>query len=297
MALLFPILSLLCGFGLARLSLNTRLKTLFSSLLARVFIPVVIVYNMVFYREGSLTLIGLSLAIAIVLYVVFWMLSRDRLQALCFSYTNIGWLGLPVAIAIFGPSVSAAMIALYIGGSLYGNIWAVSAVSTTPQSLGSIIKKLLQSPPVMALFSVVVLRFIGIQHWTESNGLAVLDAIYVIAKWGMSFTGMCVLGMWLAGTKVDLDDLKISTRIALFKMGCGVLICALISVFLPLPAMEHALALLFLLFCLPPAANIVALETHYQGTGTSAKYIAAGTMVSGVILIIYALLLHLYWLG
>ena len=36
------------------------------------------------------------------------------------------------------------------------------------------------------------------------------------------------------------------------------------------------------MFCLPPAANIVALETHYQGTGRSAAYIASGTIVSCV---------------
>ena len=38
------------------------------------------------------------------------------------------------------------------------------------------------------------------------------------------------------------------------------------------------------MFCLPPAANIVALETHYQGTGRSAAYIASGTIVSCVLL-------------
>ncbi|MBJ7435635.1 MAG: hypothetical protein JHC54_07755, partial [Acinetobacter sp.] len=47
-------------------------------------------------------------------------------------------------------------------------------------------------------------------------------------------------------------------------------------------------------FCLPPAANIVALETHYQGTGMSAKYIASGTIISCVVVSIYGLLLHAF---
>ena len=51
---------------------------------------------------------------------------------------------------------------------------------------------------------------------------------------------------------------------------------------------------MFLLFCLPPAANIVALETHYQGTGMSAKYIASGTIISCVVVSIYGLLLHVF---
>jgi hypothetical protein len=51
---------------------------------------------------------------------------------------------------------------------------------------------------------------------------------------------------------------------------------------------------MFLLFCLPPAANIVALETHYQGTGTSAKDIASGTIVSCVVVMLYGVVLHLF---
>ncbi|WP_234480085.1 hypothetical protein [Erwinia sp. S38] len=43
------------------------------------------------------------------------------------------------------------------------------------------------------------------------------------------------------------------------------------------------------LFCLlPPAANIIVLETHYLGTGRSAKAISCGTCISIVAIAIYA---------
>ncbi|TCM70773.1 hypothetical protein EC844_10142 [Acinetobacter calcoaceticus] len=292
MSLLFPLFSFVCGLLLASTPYATLIKTRLSSLLARGLIPIVIIYNMVFYREGSMSLMLLSLGSAILLFSFYSMLFKDRLQALCFSYTNIAWLGFPVAIALFGPEVSAPMIALYIGGSLFGNVWAVSAVSSTPQALFSIIRKVIQSPPVIALGIALLCRLLQIQNLQQHQWI---DGIYNLAKWGMSFTGMCVLGMWLRHTRVAKQDLIDSSKIALLKMLCGAVICALVYVFFPIPNLPHAIAVLFLLFCLPPAANIVALETHYQGTGTSAKYIAAGTMVSCLIILIYALVLQLIY--
>lgn len=60
MTLLLPLLAFLSGLFLASTPLATRLKTGFSSLLARCFIPIVIVYNMVFYQAGSFSLMLFS---------------------------------------------------------------------------------------------------------------------------------------------------------------------------------------------------------------------------------------------
>lgn len=70
--------------------------------------------------------------------------------------------------------------------------------------------------------------------------------------------------------------------------------CGLSYRYLAIPHIEQYIGVMFLLFCLPPAANIVALETHYQGTGTSAKYIASGTIISCAVVSIYGLLLHVF---
>jgi len=109
----------------------------------------------------------------------------------------------------------------------------------------------------------------------------------------MSFAGMCVLGMWLRRTKVQLDDITYSLKLAVLKLCCGLVLCSLTYFFISIPHIGQYIGVMFLLFCLPPAANIVALETHYQGTGISAKYIASGTMVSCAIILIYGLLLHI----
>lgn len=290
MALLLPIFAFLCGLGLASTSFASALKSLFALLLARCFIPVVIIYNMVFYQAGSLTLMIFSFTVAIVLFYFFVKISKDQLQALCFSYVNMAWLGFPFAIALFGPEISAAMVALYIGGSIFGNVWAINAVSSTTQPLSDIIKKVVQSPPMIALSLALILRIIGIQNLQQHEWL---DLIYRCAKFGMSFSGMCVLGLWLRHTKVHLQDIQSSIKVAALKLLCGIILCGLTYQWIPIPHIEQYIGVMFLLFCLPPAANIVALETHYQGTGVSAKYIASGTIVSCMVIAIYAVVLHL----
>ncbi|OAL80083.1 permease [Acinetobacter sp. SFB] len=289
MALLLPLFGFLFGWGLATSQFSTRLKSLFASLLARVFIPVVIIYHMVFYQAGSLSLMLFSFVVAVLLFYFSLVLSKDPLRALCFSYVNMAWLGFPFAIALFGPEISAPMVALYVGGSIFGNIWAVTSVSSDKQAIPDIAKKVMQSPPILALSVALICRILGVQHLELHQSL---DLIYSLAKTGMSFTGMCVLGMWLQQTKVYKKDLLQSSGVAVLKLGCGVVLCGLTYWVIPIPNIGQYIGVMFLLFCLPPAANIVALETYYQGTGTSARYIASGTIVSCGVVMLYGVVLH-----
>lgn len=290
MALLLPLLAFLTGLMLATTPIASQFKTVLSSLLARCFIPIVIIYNMVFYQAGSLSLMLFSFVVAILLFYFFLYFAKNKLSALCFSYVNMAWLGFPFAIALFGAEISPAMVALYIGGSIFGNLWAVTAVSDALQPIAAILKKVAFSPPIVALSLAALFWLFGIQHWLEQHGV---NWIYTAAKLGMSFSGMCVLGMWLRHAKVQATDLWRSSQTAALKLLCGVLLCGLTYRFVPIPQIEQYIGVMFLLFCLPPAANIVVLETHYQGTGTSAKYIASGTMVSCVVVSLYGVLLHL----
>lgn len=289
-ALLFPLLSFICGLILANSKFTISLKSILSLLLARLFIPIVIIYNMVFYKSGSIALILFAFFSCFILFFVYLKLFKDRLAALCFSYTNMAWLGFPIALAIFGSEHSMAMIPLYIGVSIFGNSWAVTSVSSEPQTILTILKKMLQSPPVVALIVAGVIRCFDVQQF--QNYIAI-DWIYTLAKWCMSFAGMCVLGMWLRKTKVHIEDLWWSARVAALKLVCGAMLCAIAYYFLAIPHIDDYIGVMFLMFCLPPAANIVALETHYHGTGVSAKYIASGTIVSCVVCVIYGVMVHL----
>lgn len=289
MSLVLPTLAFIFGWLTATWKSSETLKVFCSRILARFFIPFVIIYNMVYYQSGSLSLMLFSFISAFLVYLGFVYFFKDRLIALCASYVNLAWLGFPFALAIFGHQISSAMIALYIGGSLFGNIWAVSAVSSAPQDTLSLAKKVLLSPPVIALIISAILRLLQVQNFQEPSWVLHL---YQFAKVGMVFTGMCVLGMWLRHTKVEKADLWHSVCVMLPKLLFGVIICSVSYFCIPIDTFKDYIGLMLFLFCLPPAANIVALETHYQGTGYSARYIAAGTIVSIVVILIFGLVWH-----
>ena len=112
---------------------------------------------------------------------------------------------------------------------------------------------------------------------------------YRVLTWVFSFIGMIVLGMWLGAAKLHRADLTRAAGWALLRAG-------LVSVYsvgvLALARWAHDTAgvhfdqllahpqVLFILAVLPPAANIVILETHYRHEGTAAPVIAAGAVVS-----------------
>ena len=138
MALILPLLSFLIGYwGVQYLK---PVRPLLASLLARVLIPVLIIYNMVFYQEGSLWLIAFSFFCSCVFFALFYFILKNKLRALCLSYLNGAWLGIPFALAVFGPQATSTVVALYIGGSLFGNVCAVMAVSEARQDSGYILK-------------------------------------------------------------------------------------------------------------------------------------------------------------
>lgn len=287
MALLLPLISFLIGyFGVAYLK---PLRPLLAMLLARLFIPLLIIYNMVFYQDGSLWLIGFSLVSSIIFFAVFYILQKDKLIALCLSYLNGAWLGFPFALALFGPAASSIIVALYIGGSLFGNVCAVMAVSQARQELKFIVKNVLLSPPVIALSLAGILSFWDLSQFEHQTWVQV---IYQGNKVLVTFAGMCVLGMWLSKVRIGWADLKRSLSLLVARIPLALLLCAIAYWCLPIP--QHALiyAVMLMFFLLPPAANIVALETHYQGTGYSAKYIASGTITSAILIGVYGVVMH-----
>lgn len=288
MAMILPFISFLIGyFGVEYLR---QIRPLLAGLLSKIFIPAIIVYNMVFYKQGSVWLIVLSVMSSILFFIILYGLKKNKLEALCFSYLNGAWLGFPFAMAIFGAQASNIIVALYIGGSLFGNVVAVMAVSQAKQSLSFILKNVLLSPPVIALSIAAILSFWDFHAFENS---LLIQSLYSMNKVLVTFSGMCILGMWLSAVRIRLQDLKDSLVLILGRALIAVLICMGTYYMLPIPHERLIFSVIFMFFLLPPAANIVALETHYQGTGTSAKYIAAGTIASAMLIACYGVILHL----
>ena len=287
MALILPLLSFLTGYwGVQYLK---PIRPFLAALLARVLIPVLIIYNMVFYQEGSLWLIAFSFFCSCVFFALFYFILKNKLRALCLSYLNGAWLGIPFALAVFGPQVTSTVVALYIGGSLFGNVCAVMAVSEARQDTRYILKNVLFSPPVVALSMAALLSFWDLSHWQQVPWIEIL---YQANKVLVTFSGMCVLGMWLSNVRISRFDLMRSLQLIFCRGLFAVLLCGAAYFYLPIPQQTLTYAVLLMFFLLPPAANIVALETHYQGTGHSAKYIASGTLASAILIALYGVIMH-----
>lgn len=287
MALILPLLSFLTGYwGVQYLK---PIRPFLAALLARVLIPVLIIYNMVFYQEGSLWLIAFSFFCSCVFFALFYFILKNKLRALCLSYLNGAWLGIPFALAVFGPQVTSTVVALYIGGSLFGNVCAVMAVSEARQDTRYILKNVLFSPPVVALSMAALLSFWDLSHWQQVPWIEIL---YQANKVLVTFSGMCVLGMWLSNVRISRFDLMRSLQLIFCRGLFAVLLCVAAYYYLPIPQQTLTYAVLLMFFLLPPAANIVALETYYQGTGHSAKYIASGTLASAILIALYGVIVH-----
>ncbi|KKF35562.1 permease [Erwinia tracheiphila] len=256
-------------------------KTTASLILTRVAIPVVITFNIA-TRSGSMSTIIIVTAISmLVMLMVSRYVLRDPVKSLCFSYLNIGWLGLPMATALFGNEAATIVIAAYVGSSIVGNSVGAAMLSGHRFNLF----KLAQTPPVLALI-------VGAALIPFSQQLPLwFDGLYNVAKFLMSFLGMAVLGIWLSKTELTLKDLRQEIHPYMFKSAVMLILISLIlwlARTLDFRLVTDNFATLYLFCFLPPAANIIVLETHYLGTGRSAKIITCGTCISIIAIGLFA---------
>ena len=305
MGMILPLLYLGVGFGLAMLlpeHWGNRLKESASALLTRWIIPTVIVYIVATSRPELFFMAASTMVLMALLVRCAAFFTNDPVQRLALVYLNAGIFGIPVVASFWGEEAVRLYVGAYIGNSIMGNILGTSLLrgdsraesgegspprTATAASRGATIRRVLRglrtSPPVIAV--VIGLLCLPAGHFLSVHGAG----FYRVLTWVFSFIGMIVLGMWLGAAKLHRADL---TRAA----GWGVLRTALVSVYslgvLALARWAHDAAgvhfdqllaypqVLFILGVLPPAANIVILETHYRHEGTAAPVIAAGAVVS-----------------
>lgn len=312
MGIILPLIYLAAGLTLA-LTLpehrGTRLKEWASALLTRWIIPAVIIYTVATSRP-ELFFVAVSTMVMMLLGVFgAGRITRDPVQKLAFVYLNAGLFGIPVVAGVWGEEAVRVYIGAYIGNSIMGNILGTSLLrddskadsskagsgvgegkasdTQASKSRGAAIRTVLRglrtSPPIIAVV-------LGLLCLPAGSFLSVHGAgFYRVLTWVFSFIGLIVLGMWLGAARLHRTDLARAAGWALLR-------AALVSAYsLGVLAFAHwahdtvgmhfdqLLAhpqVLFILGVLPPAANIVILETHYRHEGTAAPVIAAGAVVS-----------------
>lgn len=307
MGMILPLLYLGVGFGLATLlpeHWGNRLKESASALLTRWIIPTVIVYIVATSRPELFFMAASTMVLMALLVRCSAFFTNDPVQQLAFVYLNAGLFGIPVVAGFWGEEAVRVYIGAYIGNSIMGNILGTSLLrggSKTEAGVGegnapdaraarsrggtlrTVLRGLRTSPPVIVV--VVGLLCLPAGPILSQYGAG----FYRVLTWVFSFIGMIVLGMWLGAAKLHRADLTRAAGWALLRAG-------LVSVYsvgvLALARWAHDTAgvhfdqllahpqVLFILAVLPPAANIVILETHYRHEGTAAPVIAAGAVVS-----------------
>ena len=312
MGILLPLLYLSLGIGLALLlpeRWGTRLKEEASTLMTRWIIPAVIIYTVATSRPELFFVAASTMVLMLLGVLGAGRITGDPVQKLAFVYLNAGLFGIPVVAGFWGEEAVRVYIGAYIGNSIMGNILGTSLLrgdskgdsgagdsgtgdNPAPDTqasrshngtLRTVLQGLRTSPPVIAV--VVGLLCLPAGPFLSLHGAG----FYRVLTWVFSFIGLIVLGMWLGAAKLHRADLIRAAGWALLR---AVLVSVYSVAVLALARWAHDTAgihfdqllahpqVLFILGVLPPAANIVILETHYRHKGTAAPIIASGAVVS-----------------
>lgn len=306
MGMILPLLYLGVGFGLAMLlpeHWGNRLKESASALLTRWIIPTVIVYTVATSRPELFFMAASTMVLMALLVRCAAFFTNDPVQRLALVYLNAGIFGIPVVASFWGEEAVRLYVGAYIGNSVMGNILGTSLMRretntdglttsrakptrkavTHKAAVGAVLRSLLTNRPIIAVAIGLICLPAGPFLNTHAAG------IYRLITWVFSFVGLMVLGMWLSTARLHRTDLIQALRWALLR----VVLVSVYSVGILTAAhwmhthtgvhLDQLLAhpqVLFILGVLPPAANIVILETHYRHEGTAAPIIASGAVVS-----------------
>lgn len=306
MGMILPLLYLGVGFGLAMLlpeHWGNRLKESASALLTRWIIPTVIVYIVATSRPELFFMAASTMVLMALLVRCAAFFTNDPVQRLALVYLNAGIFGIPVVASFWGEEAVRLYVGAYIGNSVMGNVLGTSLMRREPNTdglttsrakptrkavthkaaVGAVLRSLLTNRPIIAVAIGLICLPAGPFLNTHAAG------IYRLITWVFSFVGLMVLGMWLSTARLHRTDLTQALRWAVLR----VVLVSVYSVGILTAAhwmhthtgvhLEQFLAhpqVLFILGVLPPAANIVILETHYRHEGTAAPIIASGAVVS-----------------
>lgn len=306
MGMILPLIYLGVGFGLATLlpeHWGNRLKESASALLTRWIIPTVIVYIVATSRPELFFMAASTMVLMALLVRCAAFFTNDPVQRLALVYLNAGIFGIPVVASFWGEEAVRLYVGAYIGNSVMGNILGTSLMRretntdglttsrakptrkavTHKAAVGAVLRSLLTNRPIIAVAIGLICLPAGPFLNTHAAG------IYRLITWVFSFVGLMVLGMWLSTARLHRTDLTQALRWAVLR----VVLVSVYSVGILTAAhwmhthtgvhLDQLLAhpqVLFILGVLPPAANIVILETHYRHKGTAAPIIASGAVVS-----------------
>jgi|GEM_PF-1827364 len=293
MSILIPFSYILLGYIVGTIWENS--SKYLSYLLINIFIPIVILMTILSYSGNIAFLIMLSFTFSLIMYKIadYLYIKHDNkpILKLCFSYYNIGWLGLPISIYFFGETVVPIMIATYIGGMVFGStvcIYSLNLLSNSNQL--SPMKKLFTSMPFLSFLLAITIKF----NFGTIDIIEQYNQIYNISKLIMSVLGMAILGIWLQKSPLKKNHWREVISFSFYRLVIGLIVFSiLLSLMYIFNILEYKDAKYLLIIpLLPVAANIIVLETYYLQSAKSMHIIMINTIFSLVLLFILGIYLE-----
>ena len=293
MSILIPFSYILLGYIVGKLWDNS--SKYLSYLLINIFIPIVVLMTILSYSGSILHIIILSYTFSLIMYKIADYLyikhNNKPILKLCFSYYNIGWLGLPISIYFFGETVTPLMIATYMGGMIFGStvcIYSLNLLSNSNQL--SPIRKLFTSMPFISFLIAITIKFtFGTIDIVEQY-----NQLYAVSKLLMSILGMSILGIWLQKSPLKKEHWKEAITFSFTRLIIGFIVFLLLLSLMYFGNFLSVTEIKYLLIIplLPVAANIVVLETYYLHSAKSMHIIMINTIFSLVLLFMLGIYLQ-----
>ena len=287
------------GFCVGRLSGRDWIGDL-SSLLMYVLIPLVVFKNALALDFGAaIGNVALSMTFSAVMVLcaalIVPRLKTDvprRLAFCAFSYTNIGWFGIPTGLALFGPDSLPILVMAYVGGLIFGNTVGFYFVARDRFSVRTSLRKVATTPALYAFGAGLAGQAFGLGDVLAPS----TEAPFRLATLAMSGCGMMVVGLGISQVRFSAAAIRGTLNLVMARHIASIAaIAVVIGLFaiVGVPVGAENLDTVRLLGLLPVAGNIVVFAAQLRSDVAGASLIVAlSTAVSTIGVLCWGVFLH-----
>jgi len=207
---------------------------------------------------------GISTVVSFVVYKVSRMLfagTEKNLLGYMAGTGNVGYFGLPVAIAVFGQGIMPLVTVSIIGFQLFENSVGVYIAARGNYSARESIRRIIKLPTIYAFILGIIVHIVNIptNEWTSWISVQFQGAYTVL--------GMMLIGIGIASSKhIEFDIKFIASAFASKFLLYPALECIFIALdktfFHWYGPVFHAL--MIFMSVTPKAANTVAFSTEFK---------------------------------
>ncbi len=281
------------GFILAKTKLMGEKESgVLSKLLVYVGMPFLIVSSVanIQFNGESLACIGFSALIGIGFHLFLIFISKyltgkgektkTGMERFCMIFSNNGFIGIPLAAAVFGQSslVMTSLIVINILTNLIMYIWGTRMVAENPQPISW--KKIVFNPLLIAFAIGVVINLTG-----------VTKAVPETVKYSNYLSGLVTpLSMLIIGLKLgDVELKKFFTRAKTYYISAiklvavpVVIVGVLLLLRLVISVSDALIIGSFIGFAMPTAGLAPTYAKMYNGDEENALYYTLGSTILSV---------------